>query len=449
MNVDMTEGKILSKMMKFFLPIFWGGFLQQIYQMTDALIVGWFNGKVAFGALDVTGNFIRLPLVLFMGLATGASIVIAQSYGGHNDKRLKDSLHTMIAFGVVAGILMSILMVLLTPAMTAIMQVPEEMVPYTQRYMYSLFGGMVFSFLYNMGYGILRALGDSKRPFQYLVISLVINVVLDFLLVGAMKLDTLGAGIATIMSQAVTTVLVLRAMTKLDPVYALNRQDVKISKNHLREILILGMPIALQSMAYPFTNIFTQRIINSYGTDMVVAWGVVGKIDFLVWMLIDAIAVTVSTFVAQNFGAKNYERIHDGMRVGAGLMFAMVIPVSIFLYYFGAPIGRIFVRDPEPLRIVTMIFQVVFAPYFIFQAVGDLLAGAIRGTGNTLHPMLIYSIAISGFRLVWIFFIYPLAPSELMTLLSFPISWALMGITVVIYYFTAHRRRMARLAETA
>lgn len=443
----MTEGKILPKMMKFFLPIFWGGFLQQIYQMTDALIVGWFNGKVAFGALDVTGNFIRLPLVLFMGLATGASIVIAQSYGGHNTKRLKDAMHTMIAFGIMVGVLMSILMMLLTPLMTRMMQVPSEMVPYTKRYMYSLFGGMVFSFLYNMGYGILRALGDSKRPFQYLVISLVLNVVLDFFFVGVLRLDTLGAGIATILSQAVTTVLVLRAMTKLNPVYRLKKKDVRISKSHLKEILILGMPIALQSMAYPFTNIFTQRIINSYGTDMVVAWGVVGKVDFLVWMLIDALAVTVSTFVAQNFGAKNYERIHEGMRVGGGLMLAMVVPVSIFLYYCGAPIGQIFVRDPEPLRIVTLIFQVVFAPYFIFQAVGDLLAGAIRGTGNTMHPMIIYMMAISAFRLVWIFFIYPMAPSELMTLLSFPISWAIMGISIFIYYFTLHRRRMARLAK--
>ena len=433
-TVSMTEGGIFKQLFQFFLPIFWGGFFQQIYQMTDALVVGRFAGKVAFGALDATGNFIRLPLVFFLGMATGASIIVAQSFGGKNYKCLRDSLHTTMGFTLVAGCVLSLIFYLLAPTMVNWMHVPEEMAVHALAYTRALFIGLIFSFIYNMGYGILRALGDSKRPFYYLLISLGLNVVLDIFFIAVLHMASLGAGIATVISQAVTALLVLRAMSRLDEEYGLSFRKICIHKTNLLEILTMGIPISIQSMAYPIINIFTQSRINSFGTNAIVAWGINGKVDFIVWMMVEAIAVSVATFTAQNYGAGNLDRIKKGVHTGFIMAACTLVPLSILLYFFGGEIGRIFIDDVAVVALNYRIFRYFMAPFYVFQGVGDIIAGAIRGTGKTIRPMTINLICICGFRFLWVLLIVPMKPTLDMTLTNYSVSWILMCMAFLWTY---------------
>ncbi|EHM12680.1 MULTISPECIES: MATE family efflux transporter [Jonquetella] len=444
----MTQGSISRHLFRFFLPIFCGAFFQQLYQMTDAVIVGQFAGKVAFGALDATASFTRLPIILFLGLSAGGGIVIAQAFGASRYGRLSQAIHSTLAASLIMSVILSAIAYLLTPTMIRAMNVPLEMQPHALSYVRTTFCGLIFSFTYNVGNGVLRALGDSRRPFYYLVASCLINIVLDLAFVAGLGLGVFGAALATVISQALTSVWVLRALTRLDSRWQLRLSRLRIHGKILRLIARTGIPLACQSLSYPITNIFLQSAVNSFGTDVVAAWSVSGKIDFIIWMAVDALAASISTFTAQNYGAGAFDRIRKGLRVGVFISFGMLAPLSAALFTFAKPLGGLFLPDQNVLSLAQYFVRVFMTPFYFIYSIGELISGMIRGTGDTFRPMIISLLCTCCFRLLWVFFVIQRFNNIDVILTVYPASWLLASAVFSAYYFINCRRSLLP-AETA
>ena len=430
-NNNLTEGKIWKVMLKFVLPIFLGTLFQSLYTTIDAIIIGRFAGKDAFAAIESVLNFQRLPITFFVGLSSGATIIISQYFGA---KRKEDS-HTTILFAIVGGLLLSVLSCILSPFFIRLIKVPEEIFYQAQIYTIICFSGIVASMIYNIGSGILRALGDSKTPFYILIVSNILNIILDLILVVVFNLGVIGVGFATLISQIVSAILIFIILlrTKLDCKIYINK--IRFYKKYLKEIFRLGLPIGVQSVLYPISNTIIQSSINTFGVNSIAAWAISGKLDFLIWTVSDAFSVAISTFVAQNYGAKKHQRARDGIKIALSMSMVAIFVISFILYFYNKPLAYFLIKDKNIVDLTSEVIHLI-APLYFMYVIGDVLSGAIKGTGNTLHPMVINIFGICICRILWIFLIVPLNPTFFMVLYGFIVSWiitALMYIVYVIY----------------
>ena len=408
-NNDLTEGKIWKVMLNFVLPIFLGTLFQSLYTTIDAIIIGRFAGKDAFAAIESVLSFQRLPVSFFVGLSSGATIIISQYFGAKKKDEVSKASHTAILFAIVGGLLLSVLSCVLSPFFVKLIKVPEEILYQAQIYTIICFSGIVFSMVYNIGSGILRALGDSRTPFYILIVSNILNIILDLILVIVFKLGVIGVGFATLISQVISAILIFIILlkTKLDCKIYINK--IHFYKKYLKEIFRLGLPIGIQSIIYPIANTTIQSNINIFGVSSIAAWAVCGKLDFLIWALSEAFSIAISTFVAQNYGAKKHQRARI--------------------------LAHFLINDKNIVELTSQIIHLLAPLYFIY-VIGDVLSGAIRGIGDTFNPMIINIFGICIIRLLWIFFIVPLNPTFFMVLYSFIVSWiitAIMYITYIIY----------------
>ena len=313
----MTEGVIWKQLWWFFLPIIFGSLFQQLYNTADAVIVGNFVGKEALAAVGgTTGTFINLLVGFFTGLASGATVIIAQYYGAKEHDALRRAIHTGVALGIAGGAVFMVIGLVFAPAILTAMRTPAEILPYAVTYMRIYFVGIIPGLLYNIGAGILRALGDSRRPLIVLIVCCACNVVLDLLFVLGFDLGVAGAGWATTISQVVSCVCVLYfLMTMREDACRLTVRQLRFDRISLFKIVQIGLPAGLQSMMYNISNIIIQMTVNDFGTDTIAAWTVYGKLDSVVWMTISAFGVSITTFVGQNFGARKFDRIRRGVMV--------------------------------------------------------------------------------------------------------------------------------------
>ena len=314
-NNDLTEGKIWKVMLNFVLPIFLGTLFQSLYTTIDAIIIGRFAGKDAFAAIESVLSFQRLPVSFFIGLSSGATIIISQYFGAKKKEEVSKASHTAILFAIVGGLLLSVLSCILSPFFIKLIKVPNEIFYQAQIYTIICFSGIVFSMVYNIGSGILRALGDSKTPFYILILSNILNITFDLILVIAFKLGVIGVGFATL---------------KLDCKIYINR--IRFYKKYLKEIFRLGLPIGIQSIIYPIANTTIQSNINIFGVSSIAAWAVCGKLDFLIWAVSEAFSIAISTFVAQNYGAKKHQRARIGIVVALFMAMIAIFIISFILY---------------------------------------------------------------------------------------------------------------------
>lgn len=307
---QITEGSITKQLLLFFFPILLGTFFQQLYNTVDAVIVGQFVGKEALAAVGgTTGIIINLLVGFFVGLSSGATVIISQYYGAARPKETHDSVHTAIGLGIVGGFGFMVIGLILSPILLKAMGTPDDIMDYALSYIRIYFGGMIANVLYNIGSGILRAIGDSKRPLYFLIIGTLLNVVLDLFFVVVLDLEVIGVGIATVLSQVISAILVIITLMRSQQMYQLTLRDIRLDGKLLLNIIQIGLPAGLQSVMYSLSNLFIQSSINSFGTDTIAAWSAYGKIDGLFWMIMGAFGVSITTFAGQNFGAQKYSRI--------------------------------------------------------------------------------------------------------------------------------------------
>ena len=434
-NNNLTEGKIWKVMLRFVLPIFLGTLFQSLYNTIDAIIVGRFAGKEALAAIESVLNFHRLPVSFFVGLSSGATIIISQYFGANKKDEVSKASHTAILFAMLGGLLLSIISCISSPFFIKLIKVPEEILYQAQIYTIICFSGIVASMIYNIGSGILRALGDSKTPFYILIVSNILNIILDLILVIVFNLGVIGVGMATLISQIVSAILIFIILlrTKLDCKIYINK--ICFYKKYLKEIFRLGLPIGVQSVLYPISNTIIQSSINTFGVNSIAAWAISGKLDFLIWTVSDAFSIAISTFVAQNYGAEKHQRARNGIKAALIMSMVTIFVISSILYLYNKPLAYFLIDDKNIVDLTSKIIKLIAPLYFIY-VIGDVLSGAIRGIGDTFNPMIINIFGICVCRVLWIFFIVPLNPTFFMVLYGFIVSWiitTIMYITYIVY----------------
>ena len=431
---DITQGTIWRQLLGFFFPLWFGTFFQQLYNTVDTLVVGRFVGKVALAAVGSTGVLVNLTVGIFTGLSAGAVVVIAQRFGARDWEDVHKAVHTTMLLGVLVGAFFMVAGFLLAPWALDAMGTTDEALPGATLYLRVYFLGMVPNVVYNMGTGVLRAIGDFRRPLYFLIAASVCNIVLDLLLVLVFHLDVAGVAIATVASQLLSAVLVVIALMRSQgAAYQLELRQLHIHSGPMSLILRIGVPSALQSVMYSASNIVIQSAVNSFGTDTVAAWTAYGKMDVLFWMTVTAMAQSVTTFAGQNYGAGQYGRMKRGLWVSAGVLGLFTVAISAVFFFLARPILAIFTPDAAVLEVGVEMVRFL-APSYITYIMIELLSGVIRGAGKSLVPMLIDVFGVCGLRLLWIFTVVPVHHTLPAVMASYPITWIVTTSALLLYY---------------
>ena len=433
-NSGIVEGVIWKQLLIYFFPILLGTFFQQLYNTVDAVVVGNYLGKEALAAVGgATGTIINLLVGFFVGLSSGATVVISQYFGGGDEEGVSRAVHTSIALSLAGGIFLTFVGIFGARWALEMMGTTADVIGGATDYMRIYFAGVIMNLLYNMSSGILRAIGDSRRPMIYLIICCLVNIVLDILFVGFMHMGVAGAAIATITSQAVSAILTMRALMRTEECYKFVLKKLRVDFPLLGRILRIGFPAGIQSMMYSISNLLIQANINALGTDTMAAWTAFGKVDSIIWMVMGAFSVSVTTFVGQNWGAGKVDRVKTSIRTGMVVELLSTFIMSGVILLTGQHLIRLFTQDEGVIAISLMIMHCNVPLYASFVPI-DLLSGGMRGMGNSLAPMLIICFGVCIFRVVWLFTAVPLNNNIITIVLSYPISWILTSIVMIIYY---------------
>lgn len=430
---QITEGVIWKQLLLFFFPILLGTFFQQMYNTADTIIVGRFVGTQALAAVGSTASLISLINGFFIGLSTGATVLLSQFYGANDRQGISDALHTGVALSLVLGALTTAIGVAAGPLILRLIQTPESCMEDAVLYTRLYFCGAVASMVYNMGSGILRAMGDSRRPMIFLIITCILNIVMDLLCVVVFRMGVAGAAIATVISQIISAVLVLIVLLRLPEGYRLELRKLRMKGSLLKRILYVGLPAGLQFITFDLTNVLIQSGINSFGDITVAAWTAYIKTDALTWMISGAFGVSVTTFVGQNFGAQKYSRIRQSVWVCMGMSVAMVAALSAVMLLFRTQILGIYTTDPEVIRVGAYVMGWTVPFNFIFMPV-EVFAGTMRGTGYSVMPTVITCLCVSLFRVLWVLLIVSRFHTIEMLALAYPLSWILASTVFYITY---------------
>ena len=445
-NRRITEGVIWKQILLFFFPILLGSFFQQMYNTVDTVIVGRFVGTAALAAVGASGPILSLINGFFLGVSTGATVIMSQYCGACDREGISRALHTGIALALTLGILIMVLGVGMAPKILRLIGTPESCLEDASRYCRILFGGAVFSMLYNMGSGILRAMGDSRRPMIFLIVCCAVNILADLLFVWVLDLGVTGAAVATVLAQAISALLVLVTLLRQKDEAKLELKKIRFHGPLLRTILQIGIPAGIQLMMFDFSNLIVQSSINSFGEAAVAAWVAYGKADGISWMISGAFGVAVTTFVGQNFGAQKYDRMRRSVWVCLGLALLLEGSFALLEFFFRAPLLGLFSTDREVISIGArmmariVLFNVVFLPIEIF-------GGAMRGTGYALVPTVIMILCVCVTRVLWVTLLVSRVHTIEMLCLAYPITWSLCAAVFAAVYFRGNwlRSRIAAL----
>lgn len=433
MNTRITEGVIWKQIFSFFFPIFFGSFFQMLYNTFDAIIVGQALGKTALAAVGGgTSTMINLLIGFFTGISSGATVIVSQFYGAEDDKRSRTAVHTALTLAIACGVIVSIGGFAFTDPLLRLIGTPDDIFPQASRYLHIYFAGALAVVLYNMGAGIFRALGDSKRPLYFLIAGTAVNIVLDIILIVFMDMGITGAAIATVFSQILSAFLVLHALSRRTDCCKLEIKALGIDRNTLRRMLLIGFPAGVQSVMYNISNMLIQARVNGFGTDTAAAWAAYGKLDFIFWMMINAFGIAITTFVGQNYGAGKIERAKKGVKTCFIMAAAATIASSVIYISFGREFYYLFIRDEEVIDIGMRILRTV-APTFITYIAVEILSGACRGAGKAVVPTIISVVGICGLRIIWLN-IPALMVSIERIIFCYPVSWTIVSILFAIYY---------------
>lgn len=430
---NITEGVIWKQLLSFFFPILLGTFFQQMYNTVDTIIVGRFVGTKALAAVGSTGALISLLNGFFIGLSSGATVLVSQFFGASDRSGVRKAIHTGAGLSLALGLLISFLGLCFGPQILRLMKTPADCLDGAVIYARIFFSGAVASMIYNMGAGILRAMGDSRRPMIFLVVTCFANIFLDILCVVVLNMGIAGAAVATVLSQIISALLVVIVLLRLPEEYALQISGIRIDPVLLKRILYVGVPAGLQFVTFDLANILIQSGVNSFGSSTIAAFTAYGKADMLSWMISGAFGVSITTFVGQNYGAQKYDRIRRSVWICLGMSIALIGGLSALELCFRRFILGIFSADPEVIRLGAYVMLWVVPFNAVFMPV-EIFGGAMRGTGYSVVPTVITSICVCLFRVLWLLTVVSRFHTLENLLLCYPISWCLAATAFFITY---------------
>jgi len=436
-----TEGAIWSQILLFFFPILLGSLFQQLYNTADAIIVGRCAGKEALSAVGgSTASIINIFVGFFTGISSGATVVAAHFYGGKQEEKVSETVHTSLMISLCAGVVFGVVGILFSPLMLRLLKTPENLFGQSLGYMRIYFAATPANLFYIMGAGILRAVGDSRRPLYFLIVSCVANIPLDFLFVAGLGMGAEGAAVATVLSQILSAVMVFAVLCRDRECYRLVPGKLfHCSGKILKRVLWIGIPAGLQSVTYGFSNSVIQAKVNSFGTDNIAAWSAYTKLDGLFWMTVSAMGIAVTTFVGQNFGAGKMERVKKSMWECMGMSMVMAGVISIFFYRFAEFFFGVFVEDAGVIALGVAQLHFLTRFYLIYVIV-EILSGTLRGLECVVVPTIISVVLVCVLRVAWIAVALPFDNTMETVMMSYPITWIAAAAAFILYYIYYMRR---------
>ncbi len=442
---SLTSGNITKAILFFIIPMMLGSLIQQLYTMTDSVIVGQFTGKVGLAAINSVATLFKFPLNFMNGLAAGATILISRAFGADDKEDLHQSIHAALAVSVLLGVVFTVGGVIATPWLMRAMSIPEDIWEPTRVYCSVYFSGLWAMVLYNMLAGILRALGDSRRPLYVLILCCIVNILGDLLLVGVFHMGVGGAAAATVAAQIVSVVAVFILLNRSLGGSLFKKENRHLRKQSFADMLRKGLPLAIQSILFPIANSIIQASVNNMGTDAIAAWGICGKLDLLIWLVADSMSPALTTYIAQNIGAGKFDRVRKGAVTGTLMSAVTVAFISLILYFGSGFFGGWFISSKDAGEILPLVvrYMSLMCPFYFFYSFAEGFSGACCGMGNTLVPMITTLTTICLLRVLSIWFILPHYGSMECIVWIYIASWIAAGVAFT-GLFAIRSRKLAK-----
>lgn len=436
-NGLMTEGAIGKQLINFAFPLLLGNVFQQLYNTMDSIIVGQFLGDEALAAINSSFPIINLLVSFLLGISVGAGVIISQYYGAEKNDKLQDAVHTTLAFSFASGIFLTFIGIIASPLILKLMGTPDNVMIQANTYLRLFFTGVSGLIVYNMASGILRAVGDSKRPLYFLIISSILNILLDLLFVGVLNIGVAGVAIATSISQIISAILTIVVLVKSKDVYTVKINKIKFHKIQFYKIIKLGLPSGLQNSIVCFSNVIVQTNINSFGDIAMAGCGSYSKIDGFAILPVMSFSMALTTFIGQNLGAKKHDRVLKGAKTGIILSLITTIIIMIIINIGTPHLLKLFSSDERVINYGLLMMKVL-SPAYIFLSLSHAFTGILRGAGLTKVPMFVMILCWCIFRVTWITSVIHIVKNIIVVFLGYPITWALSSLILFIYYKKAN-----------
>ena len=442
-EIDMCNGTIMDKLISFSVPLILSGILQLLFNAVDIIVVGRFSGSQALAAVGSTTALINIFTNLFIGISLGANVLAARFYAAQKDKEMSETVHTAIMLALISGVVMLFVGIFFARGALELMGTPDDVIGQSTLYMRIYFAGMPFFMLYNYGAAILRAVGDTKRPLLFLIVSGVVNACLNLFLVIAFHLGVAGVAIATVTAQGISCALVLRCLQRSQASYQLRFRDLKIRGCYVQQIFQVGLPAGIQSTVINFSNALLQSSVNSFGSIAMAGYTAANNLFGFLYVSTNSITQACMSFTSQNYGVGKWKRMDRVLFDCIILSVVVMLTLGGGMYFFGPEVLKIYTTNPRVISCGMEVLTYTTLTYFLC-GIMDLLPGALRGMGYSSVPMILSIIGTVGTRIVWIFGIFPNHRSLDILFISYPVSWMITIVLQVICFYFVGRKVHAR-----
>ncbi len=438
-EIDMCNGPLLGKILIFYIPLMLSGILQLLFNAADIVVVGRFAGNESLAAVGSTSSLTNLIVNLFIGLSVGANVLVARYYGANQKDELKEMVQTTVATAFVSGIILIFVGFFVSRPALIWMGTPEDVIAHSVLYMRIYFGGMPFMMVYNFGSAVLRAVGDTKRPLYYLLIAGVVNVVLNLIFVIVFSMGVAGVATATVVSQAISAVLVVRCLIQSDSVYRLEMKGIHIAPDKLIKMVQIGIPAGMQGALFSISNVLIQSSVNSFGSIAMAGNTAASNIEGFVYTAMNAFHQAAISFCGQNYGAMKYKRIGKVLLICEVSVIIVGAIMGNVAYFLAGMLLRIYSTDQEVIQFGILRMSYICVTYFLCGMM-DVIVGALRGMGYAIMPMLVSLTGACLFRVIWIYTIFQNHRTLACLYISYPISWALTFLVHLLCFAVVYRK---------
>ena len=442
-EIDMCNGPLFGKILVFYFPLMLSGILQLLFNAADIAVVGRFAGNEALAAVGSTSSLTNLLVNLFIGLSVGANVLVARFYGAGQKDELKEMVQTALATSVIGGILLVFIGFFVSKPALILMGTPEDVISHSVLYMRIYFAGMPFMMAYNFGAAVLRAVGDTKRPLYYLLVAGVVNVILNLIFVIVFQMGVAGVAVATVISQAISSGLILRCLIRTDSVYRLELKGIRISGDKLKKMFQIGLPAGLQGSLFAISNVLIQSSVNSFGSVAMAGNTAGSNIEGFVYTAMNSFYQAAISFCGQNYGAKKYRRVGKVLLICEILVIAVGLIMGNGAYLFGGTLLKLYTTDEEVIRYGILRMAYICIPYFLCGMM-DVIVGALRGIGYSIMPMLVSLTGACLFRVIWIYTVFSSYRTLPCLYISYPISWSLTFLAHFICFMIVYRKLLRK-----
>lgn len=443
-EIDMCNGSILDKLVSFSIPLMLSGILQLLFNAVDIIVVGRFTGSEALAAVGSTTALINVFVNFFIGISLGANVLAARYYASGKDREMSETVHTAITLALISGIIMGIIGIAAARGALELMGTPENVLSLSTLYMRIYFIGMPFFMLYNYGAAVLRAVGDTKRPLFFLIVSGLTNVVLNLILVIRFQMGVAGVAIATVISQGISCVLVLRCLYRSEGSYQLRFSRLGMRARYVKQIFQVGVPAGIQSTIINFSNVLLQSSVNSFGSVAMAGYAAANNIFGFLYVSVNSITQACMSFTSQNYGVRKYKRMDKILLDCLGLTVVVSLLLGVGSYLFGSQLLHVYTKSADVVACGVEIMLYTTVTYFLC-GIMDLFPGALRGMGHSTVPMILSVIGTVGTRIVWIYGIFPYHRALDFLFISYPVSWMLTIVMQMICFYFVRKREYASM----